>query len=374
MTVRALVVDDSVVVRRTVATVLDAAGDIEVVGTASDGRIGLRRIAELEPDVVTLDVEMPGLTGIETLAEIRKSWPSLPVIMYSTLTERGAVATLDALALGANDYATKPSGANNRDEVADQVRDSLLPKVRMWGSRYAERKHPASSAPPASSASQVLTPPRRTVAAAPVVTAAPVATVAPRTGAVDLLVVGVSTGGPDALATLLPMLPANLPVPVVLVQHMPPVFTAMLAQRLDKISPLTVVEAAGGELAKPGTVYVAPGGHHVEVTRTAAGYRLELSDIPPENSCRPAVDVLFRTAAKAAKAGVLGVVLTGMGQDGLEGAKNILAAGGQMIVQDEATSVVWGMPGFVAKAGLASAVLPLDQLAGEILRRTPATL
>lgn len=351
MTVRVVVVDDSVVVRRTVADVLGAADDIEVVGTASDGRLGLRKIADLKPDVVTLDVEMPGMDGLEALAHIRRDHPDLAVIMYSTLTARGAAATFDALSLGAVDYATKPSGAVNREAAANQVRDNLLPLVRLWGHRSAPRPRAASPVTVVEETTPVVLP----------------------TGRVDLVVIGVSTGGPDALATLIPAVRADLPVPVVIVQHMPPVFTTMLAQRLDNLSGLHVAEAQDGETARGGNVYLAPGGHHVEVRRGAGGLVLTLSGAAPENSCRPAVDVLFRTAAAATQGRLLGVVLTGMGQDGLIGARHIRTAGGAVLAQDEATSVVWGMPGFVARNDLANRVLPLEQIAPAITRLATVT-
>jgi two-component system chemotaxis response regulator CheB len=374
--VKVLVVDDSVVVRRTVAGVLDAVEDVEVVGTAADGRMGLRKIDECHPDVVTLDVEMPGMNGIETLREIRKAHPHLPVIMYSTLTERGAEATFEALALGAADYATKPSGATTREQASDQVRSNLLPLVQLWGRRTVsprasritpppsrgrvERTATLSGRPqPATSDSNLLHGPVR-------LNAAPVS-------AIDLIVIGVSTGGPDALASFLPMLPADLPVPIAIVQHMPPVFTAMLAKRLDAVSSLTVKEATDGESLRKGSVYLAPGGKHLELEATPFGPRAMLNEKPPENSCRPAVDVLFRTATKATSGRLLAVVLTGMGQDGLLGARIVRGAGGTVLAQDEASSVVWGMPGFVARDGTARAVLPLHEIAPEITHLTQAS-
>lgn len=352
MTVRALVVDDSVVVRRTVANVLAGADDVEVIGTASDGTLGLRRIAELHPDVVTLDVEMPGLTGLETLAIIRKDFPHLPVIMYSTLTERGAEATLDALALGAVDYATKPSGAISREDAEQQVRNNLLPLVQLWGKRRAS----------------VRTVPR---AAATIIAAAP-PPAKKKTGPIQLVVIGVSTGGPAALAAMMPMLPADLRVPVVIVQHMPPIFTTMLAQRLDSLSKLTVSEAQEFEHPLPGHAYIAPGGQHLEVRKRATGFTFALTEDEPENSCRPAVDVLFRTAAKATDGHVLGVVMTGMGQDGLIGAHLIAQGGGEVLAQDEESSVVWGMPGYVVREGLAKPIA-LEDLARHIASRVNAS-
>ncbi|HEY3736158.1 MAG TPA: chemotaxis response regulator protein-glutamate methylesterase [Jatrophihabitans sp.] len=373
--VKVLVVDDSVVVRRTVANVLDGADDVEVVGTAADGRMGLRKIDECKPDVVTLDVEMPGMNGIETLREIRANHPQLPVIMYSTLTERGAEATFEALALGAADYATKPSGATTREAAADQVRANLLPLVRLWGRRTLSLR-PAVTGARTPAAGRVER--TATITSVPRAFAAgdnsplhgPVTLNAAPPGPVDLVVIGVSTGGPDALARLLPMLPADLAVPVAIVQHMPPVFTAMLAKRLDTASALSVREAGDGEALRKGSVYLAPGGMHLEIEATRFGFKTVLTENPPENSCRPAVDVLFRTAASVTAGRLLAVVLTGMGQDGMLGARLVRSAGGSILAQDEATSVVWGMPGFVARDGTARAVLPLDQIAPEIVRLT----
>jgi two-component system chemotaxis response regulator CheB len=381
--VKVLVVDDSVVVRRTVASVLDAVEDVEVVGTAADGRMGLRKIDECKPDVVTLDVEMPGMNGIETLREIRKAHPHMPVIMYSTLTERGAEATFEALALGAADYATKPSGATSREEAADQVRSNLLPLVRLWGGRPLGPRQGRIGAPAPGNIERTATlkaPAHHPIAhAAPATSHAhadasllhgPVKLCAAPAGAIDLVVIGVSTGGPDALAHFLPMLPADLPVPVAIVQHMPPVFTAMLAKRLDAVSSLSIKEAEHGEFLRKGTVYIAPGGKHLELEGTRLGPKATLNEKPPENSCRPAVDVLFRTATSATAGHLLAVVLTGMGQDGLVGARAVRNAGGTVLAQDEASSVVWGMPGFVARDGTARAVLPLNAIAPEITHLT----
>jgi two-component system chemotaxis response regulator CheB len=356
MGVRVLVVDDSVVVRRTVTDVLAEADDVQVVGSAADGASGLRGIGELAPDVVTLDVEMPGMNGLETLGRIREQFPTLPVIMYSTLTEGGARATLDALALGAVDYATKPSSATSREDARDHVRATLTPLVRLWGKRRA--------APPRAGGAVVRRPTSH--AAITVTPSAPI----------RLVVIGVSTGGPDALATMVPSLPADLSVPVVIVQHMPPVFTEMLAKRLDQLGPLPVREAVDAEVARPGHVYIAPGGRHLAVAAEHGALTLHLNDDDPENSCRPAVDVLFRTAARAAKGRLLAAVLTGMGQDGLIGARLVREAGGHVMTQDEASSVVWGMPGYVTRAGLSEAVLPLDDIGvaiGRAVAAWPAT-
>ena len=350
MNVRTLIVDDSVVVRRTVATVLEAAGGIEVVGTARDGRVGIEQIERLRPDVVTLDVEMPDLDGLQTLALIRQRWPSLPVIMYSSLTERGADVTLTALMQGANDFATKPAELLDRAAVSRHIEEKLAPLVRAWGGTAAIRSGvPRDPAPPDRVGNDTRPAPA-----------------AVRASETDLVVLGVSTGGPDALATVVPQLPGGLSAPVVIVQHMPAVFTAMLARRLDAISTLSVSEVTEAVELRPGHVYLAAGGRHVVVGRTANGLRVMPDDGPPEQSCRPAVDVLFRSAATATGSRTLAVVLTGMGQDGLDGSGHIRRAGGRIVVQDEQSSVVWGMPGYIARAGLADSVVPLNAVAAAI--------
>jgi two-component system chemotaxis response regulator CheB len=345
--IRILVVDDSVVIRKVLTEVLAQDPGFEVVGSASDGRIALAKIAALQPDLVTLDIEMPVMNGLEALAELRKSHPKLPVIMYSTLTERGAAATLDALSLGASDYATKPSNTGNPAEAREAVRRELIPKIRaLCGPRLA---------PVATGLRLPPTPPL---------------SLRPRSrGPVEIVAIGASTGGPNALAEVLPHLPKDLPVPVVMVQHMPPVFTRMLAERLDSRSAIRVQEASGGVALNPGQVWIAAGDFHMVVKKHGMGAHLALHRDAPENFCRPSVDVLFRSVAAAYGGHVLAVVMTGMGSDGVIGAQHVRQGGGEVIIQDEATSVVWGMPGLVRAAGLADAVYPLEQLAGEITRR-----
>ena len=344
--VRVLVVDDSVVIRRLVSDALDADPGLEVIGTAANGRLALGKIEQLAPDAVTLDIEMPELDGIETLRALRQTHPALPVIMFSTLTERAAAATLDALAAGANDYVTKPANVGRASDAIQQVRNELAPKILSWCGKAAA-PGPATVRPPLQAPPPRATTPRR----------------------LDAVVIGVSTGGPNALAELLPALPADLPVPVVVVQHMPPVFTKILAERLNGRSGLDVAEAQGGEHLRAGSVWLAPGGRHLVVRRAGGDAVLECTDDPPENFCRPAVDVLFRSAAQAWGPATLGVVLTGMGHDGLGGSEVLRTRGADVIAQDRDSSVVWGMPGSVTEAGLAVATLPLGELAAEIDRR-----
>jgi two-component system chemotaxis response regulator CheB len=351
-TARVLVVDDSVVIRRLITQALQTEADIEVVGTASNGKLALAKLQQLRPDVVTLDIEMPEMDGLATLPLLRATHPRLPVIMFSTLTERGAAATLEALALGATDYVTKPSNTGSLDIALAKIRDDLVPKIRA----LVPHAGPAR------------------VAARPVPTTIPVRQHVLPAAMVQAVVIGVSTGGPSALAELIPSLPADLGVPVLVCQHMPPVFTRLLAERLDARSALHVQEAADGDQVRAGGVWIAPGGLHMVVRRTPGGaHVIGTTNEAPENSCRPAVDPLMRSAVASYGTGVLAVILTGMGQDGLRGCEAVVEAGGRVLVQDEASSVVWGMPGYVAKAGLADHTLPLDQLTVEITRRVAGT-
>ncbi len=344
---RVLIVDDSVVVRRRMATILEETGSLRVLRPAANGKIGLSRMREDDPDVIILDIEMPVMDGLETLQQIRKERPSLPVIMFSSLTERGASATLDAIAMGASDYLTKPSSVGQFSDSADQLGSEMEMRILALCERPSTEPRPrlADSAPN-----------HRAIGSKKV--------------DVELLVIGVSTGGPNALAELLPSLPADFPVPILIVQHIPPTFSTQLAERLDRQSALTVREGVQGALAKAGEAWIAPGGFHMVVEgRDKDGVRLALHEGPKVQSCRPAADVLFESAVAEFQGSTLGLVLTGMGQDGLQGCRQIRAAGGGVVVQDAETSVVWGMPGFVAKEGLANRVLPLAEIPAEIRRR-----
>lgn len=345
---RALVVDDSVVMRKLITDVLTQDGGIEVVGSAPNGRLALQKIPQINPDFVTLDVEMPEMDGVAALRELRKTYPRLPVIMFSAVTQRGASATLEALAAGANDYVTKPQDSLDLFDSMAKLKEDLVPKIYA----HCRRGQPLPTlTKPASP--QGLAPEYPKAAAMPI----------------DLLCIGTSTGGPIALEAVFKAFSRPLPVPVAIVQHMPPMFTAMLAQRLDALKgPLGCREAEEGAPLRIGKACLAKGGSHLSLARTSGGFVAQLTDAPPENSCRPAVDVLFRSAAQTG-ANVLAVVLTGMGQDGMRGCQHIRERGGQVLAQDQASSVVWGMPGAVAQGGLAHAVLPLGEIADEITRR-----
>ena len=347
--IRILIVDDSAVIRKVLTEGLASDPAIEVSGTAANGQIAISKIPQVNPDLVTLDIEMPGMNGLETLVAIRKIYPKLPVIMFSTLTERGALTTLDALALGASDYVTKPSNTGSLDVTLSQIREQLIPKVK-------------ALCPPALGTAPPIVPPPlpwRPIAAKPGREAAPV----------EVLAIGTSTGGPNALAELIPAIPGDFSVPIVIVQHMPPVFTRLLAARLNERSALKVQEGEAGQILQAGEAWIAPGNFHMTVERQGVSVRLATNQDPPENSCRPAVDPLFRSVAKVYGPSVLSVVLTGMGSDGVIGAQHIRERGGQVLVQDEKSSIVWGMPGQVAGAGLADAIYPLGSMAGEIVRR-----
>ncbi len=351
--IRVLVVDDAVVVRRMLTDILTSDPAIEVAGVAANGRIALARIPQLNPDLITLDIEMPEINGLETLADIRKLYPFLPVIMFSTLTERGAAATMDALSLGASDYVSKPANVGSVMVAQKQIREQLIPKIKALCSGLAGLQNLVARPKPA----PTFHVPK------------PEDTTRRNGNPVNVVAIGVSTGGPNALAEVIPQLPADLPVPILIVQHMPPLFTRFLAERLAAKAQIPVAEAAPGKMLQPNQAWVAPGGYHMIVERVGLMTRIMTNQNPPENSCRPAVDVLFRSVAQVYGPGALAVVMTGMGQDGLLGCARIQEAGGQILAQNEETSVVWGMPGFVVNAGLADAVLPLGKLAGEIVRR-----
>ena len=345
--VRILVVDDAVVARRVISDILAAEEDFEVIGTAPNGNLALKKISRMRPDVVTLDIDMPELDGMQTLSVIRSSYPDIRVIMVSNHTKRGASITVEALFNGASDYVTKAARSSSPEEARRYLREQLVPKVR------------------------ALVRGRRGTVAAPPQKAAP-AVSRRRAPAIEVVVIGSSTGGPNALTAILEALPEDFPVPVLIVQHLPENFTTFLAKRLDTVAALQVREAAHRTLVQPGFVWIAPGNLHLETRSTSRGIELATTDGALVNSCKPAADVLFRSAAKCYGPSALAVVLTGMGQDGLDGCREISAAGGQVIVQDRSTSVVWGMPGQVAEAGLADSVLPVSEIGAEIVRRVKA--
>ena len=346
--IRVLLCDDSHTMRSILSATLATDADLRVAGTAVNGQACLEALAADLPDLVLLDVEMPVMDGITALREIRRRHPKLPVIMFSSLTERGAKATVEALLAGANDYVAKPAGLDP-DDVAAKIRAEVITRIKALVPRG---RLPAAPARPA--AVGAVSPGRPPAARRP---------------PVQGVVIAVSTGGPTALAEVLPTCGRGAPVPILIVQHMPAFFTTQLAERLTKLCGFPVREATDGMPIAPGDVVLAPGGRHLELAGDATAQRVRLSDAPPENSCRPSADVLFRSAARIWGGGTLGVVLTGMGRDGRDGSRVIVEAGGGVIAQDEFSSVVWGMPGEVVRAGLADAVLPLAQVGVEVALR-----
>lgn len=352
--IRALVVDDSVIIRRLVTHALGEDPNVEVVGSAANGAIALKMIPLLNPHVVTLDIEMPEMDGLETLRHIRKRYPDLIVIMFSTLSERGAAVTLEALTLGANDYVTKAANSGSLDQSMARLRGELVPKFKQF---FSVGNEELTSAPPKPTFASAALPVRPR----------PSNGFRPRVPC-QAVVIGVSTGGPPALATVIPMFPSDFRPPILIVQHMPPVFTRLLAERLQTLTKLRVREAENGMVIENGNVYVAPGDYHMKAARKGTSIVVILDQSEPENSCRPAVDVLFRSAADVWGGGAMAVILTGMGRDGLRGIERLRAAGSYVVAQDEASSVVWGMPGSVVTAGLADSIVDLKCVVPEIQR------
>jgi two-component system, chemotaxis family, protein-glutamate methylesterase/glutaminase len=341
--IRVLVVDDSVVIRRLVIQALEPDAQLEIVGSASNGAIALQRVPQLNPDVITLDVEMPDMDGLQFLRNFRPHNKDVRVIMFSTLTERGATSTMEALSLGADDYVTKVSNVGSLDRSMEALRSELIPKIKQFFDLEAVPK----SLP-------II---RKTVLPAALPGLMPRA-----------VAIGISTGGPAALGEIIPQFPADFPLPIFIVQHMPPVFTRLLAERLQVSANLKIHEAAQGMNVEGGHVYIAPGDFHMRVKKNGLKVSIALDQGPHENSCRPAVDVLFRSVDEVYGSQAVAAVLTGMGYDGLRGVEVMRATGTYIIAQDQATSVVWGMPGAIANGNLANVVLPLKQIVPEILR------
>lgn len=341
---RVLIVDDSAVTRRLLADVLAEDAGLEVVGQASDGMLAMQQIARLKPDVVTLDVEMPGMDGMETLRQIRELHSGTRVLMLSNLTERGAPVTLKALMNGASDYCPKPVRSRSAAESREYLRRELLPRVRQFSRRGVGRTELRTNAPVSDGKRPLRTP--------------------------QAVAIGVSTGGPQALERILPHIPKDFHLPILIVQHMPAMFTRLLAQRLALESKIGIEEAREGQEVRAGVALIAPGNYHMRVKRRGTLVNVALDQEPAENSCRPAVDVLFRSVAEVWGGNVLAAVLTGMGRDGLNGAQLLKNQGAWLLAQDEASSVVWGMPGAVTQAGLADEVVDIQQVVPAILKRS----
>lgn len=346
---RVLIVDDTVTYRKMVSEVLSDIEGIEVVGVASNGKIALSKIEQLRPDLLTLDLEMPEMDGLEVLRALRRAKSSVGAIMLSSLTTEGAQATMEALRLGAFDFVLKPTGSVLK-ENAVRLRKELQPKLQAFA-RTRRIEGASFDAVPA---------PRRVV------------TPAPPAGPARVVALGISTGGPKALTCMLPRLPADLPVPVLIVQHMPAIFTRSLAEDLDRRCRLRVCEASDGQEVLPGSVYIAPGGKQMrverDVERPSFDAVVRITNDPPENSCRPSVDYLFRSVAEVYGGRTVGVIMTGMGNDGALGCRLLKRCGARILAQDEASCVVFGMPRELVREGLADVIAPLDRIADEMTR------
>lgn len=362
--VRVLIVDDSALIRRMLTDILSSDPGIEVVGTAMDPHIARQKIKDLDPDVITLDVEMPKMDGISFLQKLMRLRP-MPVVMISSLTQKGAEITLDALSLGAIDFIGKPkldvasTLTDYTDEIIEKVKNAATVKVRARPSRDEENKQSEASTGLKSMDND-------SKYSATVVLQRPTFDNKKIKTTEKIIAIGASTGGTEAIKQILEKLPPDTPGTLI-TQHIPPVFSKSFADRVNKSSPMTVVEATDGQLIIPGHAYVAPGNKHLLLVRDGARYRCKLNDGPPVNRHKPSVDVLFRSVAANAGANAIGIILTGMGADGAIGLDEIKQAGSKTIAQDEKTSIVWGMPGEAVKRGAAQHVLPLENISGKIL-------
>lgn len=356
--IRVLIVDDSPFMRRAISSFFEDADDIKVVGMAKNGEEGIRQIQELKPDIVTMDIEMPVMDGLSALKIIMEKHP-LPVIMLSSLTEEGAKETLDALDIGAADYI--PKNLSNVSLNILKVKDDLISKIRAITAkkysigkpekhtvdREADKMNYAYNA----SSSQV--------------------SCSVKNVKIDIVAIGSSTGWPKALQDVIPKIPENFPVPIILVQHMPKAFTGSFAERLSALSHIKVIEASGGEIIRPGIAYLSPGDKHLSLVKDLKeGYKISLSTEPEDLINRPSVSVMMESVAKLYPGKALGVILTGMGSDGLIGMKKIKESGGRTIAQDEATCVVYGMPKAVIDAGVADLILPVYKISEQIIKET----
>ncbi|WP_339747520.1 chemotaxis response regulator protein-glutamate methylesterase [uncultured Maricaulis sp.] len=368
---RVLVIDDSAVARGLMTRWIEEDPDLVLAGAAVDGEQGIRKAEELQPDLIILDVEMPKMDGLAALPILLKTVPRCRIVMASTLTRRGGEVTIRALSMGAADYAPKPQAG--RLAGAEEFRHDLLAKLKALAPRpippVPTARDVAAPAPAARGTDSARPPlPKRAfqpVASAPISRGS-----TPRsTSRPAIIAIGSSTGGPEALRNVIAKCSVGVTVPIVIAQHMPALFTKILAEHLAKASGLPCKEVEKGERLQAGHVYVAPGDFHFTVRRDAAGFYAALDQSPPINFCRPAVDPLFQSVAEVTQGQALGVILTGMGHDGREGVRALRAAGGTILAQDEATSIVWGMPGAVAEAGLADHILPLSEIGSDIVRR-----
>ncbi|MCA9049534.1 MAG: chemotaxis-specific protein-glutamate methyltransferase CheB [Planctomycetaceae bacterium] len=397
--IRVLIADSSAALSRATAEVMTRTGKIDVVGRVYSGTELISLATSGRPNVIVLDVDLDRGRGLDTLRQLRQAKHQTPVVVFSALSLRSIDSTFEALSLGANDYVAKPAGTGHLQGIVDYVGRELVPKVLFWGDsqrsgsaidgstdaaspRSSDGRIPGNTAldrfqslsgdstPPPATRTGFSIPVFNTSSGGPGTTGLSRNSAAKthRSPYVDAVVIAVSTGGPNALAAIMPGLPGNLGVPVLIVQHMPPMFTKLLAERLDQCSPLSVREGTDRAVIRPNDVWLAPGDYHMVVQRFGTEVRIGLNQAAPENSCRPAADVLFRSAAEVYGGAVLAVVLTGMGRDGTEGCRVLRQKGATVFAQNAASCTVWGMPRTVEEAGLADKIIPLNQVAAEIAK------
>ncbi|MBI1244204.1 MAG: chemotaxis-specific protein-glutamate methyltransferase CheB [Alphaproteobacteria bacterium] len=371
-----MVVDDSAVIRGLITRALENDPSIQVVATVGNGQLAIGQLGRTDVDVIVLDIEMPVMDGLTALPKLLEAAPDVKIIMASTLTQRNAQVSLEALQKGAADYIPKPTSTGEIHGSADFKRD-LTEKVKALGrarrdkrdrNRAAgipETRPQPTTATRAATAAAVSAMPARSSLLSPL---APIQLRPASRTMPQIVAIGSSTGGPQALFGLLSALPATLRLPICITQHMPATFTTILAEHITRMAKRPCAEGVDGQALEPGRIYLAPGDNHMKIEVQAGQKIIRLTKEPPENFCRPAVDPMFRSLAAAYGPAVLAVVLTGMGSDGAKGGKVVVEAGGTVIAQDEASSVVWGMPGAAAMAGICSAVMPIDKLPGEIVR------
>jgi len=366
--IKILVVDDTIVYRKAVSDILSEIPRVEVVGVAHNGKIAVSKIKTLKPDLLTLDIEMPEMNGLEVLEYLKTHEPGISAIMVSTLTSEGGIMTMKALELGAYDFILKPN-TTNIDDSKKHLRDHLTPLIKAFLTgrtavgHMGSRKTRGRVKQPRRSAQQTVCSPKTKTQGA-------LGQKKASQYNAEIVTIGISTGGPNALARMMPLLPANLGVPILIVQHMPPVFTKSLAASLDKKCQIKVKEAENGEPILPNIAYIAPGGKQMKLTAAADGINrlIKITNDPPENSCKPSADYLFRSVADFYVGRATGVIMTGMGSDGTKGLQALKNKNSFLIGQDEASCVVYGMPKAPAEQGLLDSILPLDKLAGEIVK------
>ena len=370
---RVLVVDDTIVFRKIISDSLLEISGVEIVGSASNGKIALQKLEELKPDIITLDIEMPVMNGIEVLESIKKEHLDVGVIVLSAVTVKGGDLTIKALQLGAFDFITKPDSGTVAENRAE-IRDTLAPIIKAWKERNrnedGREKNSNKKIIPVLKKEAINISGSR----APVFTPSSIFEIAsflkkmPNFKKPEIVVIGISTGGPAALGEMLPKISAGIGVPILIVQHMPPLFTQSLAKSLNAKCKINVKEAEEGEKLIPGTAYIAPGGKQMKISVSASGndHIIRITDDPPENNCKPAVDYMFRSVSTLFPGKITAVIMTGMGNDGTTGMRLIKRHGGVSITQDKASCVVYGMPMEVVKAGVSDIILPLDMISSAI--------